>query len=114
MPCQFSNIVATQTFSSKTAALASTAVFTPTADGVFRVSLVLEAVVAGTVAANVSWTDGFNAQGVGSVASLDGAGNVITHTQAVAIRAKSGTSISVATVYTGGTYNLYVVVEQLI
>lgn len=118
MPCQFSNIVATQTFSNKTTALASTAIYTPSAKGVFRVSAVLECVSSGAqVQASASWTDGFAAQALGTIAFIDASGNVITKLGASAISVAAGDSISVSTSYPLGgsaTYNLYVVVEQLI
>jgi hypothetical protein len=108
------SIVAKQSFLSKTAALASTAIYTPTANGVFRVSVGLEITTGGTdnVTATVTWTDAYHSQTADMQKYSRGiydSGFWGVLTMPVA----SGNAIAISASYVSGSYNLYVVVEQL-
>ena len=108
-------IVAKQSYTGKTAALASTAIYTPAASGVFRVSVALENTTGGTdnVTATITWTDAYHSQTIDMQKYARG-----IYTSGfwgvIAIPVASGNAISISASYVSGTYDLYVVVEQLI
>lgn len=111
MACQFANIVASQTWTSQSSALSATTVYTPAAAGLFRVSAYLDGVVASQSASTtIAWTDSHQSRS----SSLNSLGNASAPSAQVLWSAASD-PIQVSTVFSGtGTYNLYVVVEQLI
>lgn len=106
------SIVAKQSFVSQTSSLGSTTIFTPSADGLFRISAYLERSSASFVSCTASWTDDYTSRSA-IVAEVDSNG-FQAGVGTIAIRAKSGDAISVSTSYAGtDAYDLYVVIEQL-
>jgi hypothetical protein len=113
-------IVAKQSWLAQSAALAATTIFTPTADGLFRVSAYIEVSVGSNrgPSAQMTWTDDHAAQNnSGLIGGVDTAGNwTINGNYATrAFRATNGNPIKIATTINAGsgTYDLYVVIEQL-
>lgn len=117
MPCQFSNIVATQTLTSQSSPLSEVAIYTPTSAGLFRVSIYMEAPTTNTDGApTVYWTDSYRSKSA-NLTNLQFTSGVPTPSSHV-FWSGSGQAISISTVFDvnsgTATYNLYVVVEQLI
>lgn len=113
-------IVAKQSWLSQSSALAATTIYTPSADGLFRVSAYIEVSSGSTRApsAQMTWTDDHAAQNnSGLLGGVDVAGNwTINGSFATrAFRATSGNPIQISTSLSAGTgtYDLYVVIEQL-
>jgi hypothetical protein len=110
-------VVASPSFLAQTSSLPATPVFTPVADGSFRVSAYITSPVpATTISVAIQWTDDFNSppnQPTFSFSSgLGPTGNA--GQGAVAIRAKAGTAITVLVSDPSSIeYNLYVTVEDL-
>lgn len=114
-------IVAKQSFLAQTNNFASTAVFTPSVTGLYRISVYLECPTTADIAVNVQFTDDrSNAQNA-TIAVLQ-TGKYLNQMAAsgslqgvASFRDTSGNAISVSTNnYAGtGTYDLYVVIEQL-
>jgi hypothetical protein len=113
-------IVAKQSWTSQSGALASTTVYTPSAAGLFRVSAYIEVSSGSTRApsASMTWTDDHAAQNnSGALGAVDASGNwTINGSYATrAFRVAANTDIKVSTSIGAGTgtYDLYVVIEQL-
>lgn len=111
------SIVAKQSWTAKNSALGSTTIYTPGSAGLFRMSAYLE-IASGTASVNafLAYTDDHHTPNstyysLGSLVSGDynNGGTV----QAYAFRS-AASAISVSTNYSGtGTYDFYVVLEQL-
>jgi hypothetical protein len=114
-------VVAKQSFLAQTNNFASVVIFTPSVSGLYRISVYLECATTADIDVNVQFTDDrSNAQdaeilsiNVGKYSATTAAGNSLTGV--ACFRATSGNAISVSTNdYAGtGTYDLYVVIEQL-
>ena len=119
MACvDLAQIVAKQSWIGRSSALGSTTIYTPAADGLYRVSAYLE-VASGTpsVTANIGYTDDhhtpsstYYSLGTFSSGEYNNGGTF----QAYTFRAKSGDAISVSTTYgSTGSFDFYVVLELL-
>lgn len=117
MPCQSTSIVASQTFSSQSSGLSATTVYTPSAAGLFRVSAYMEASTTNCDGAPVVyWTDTYRSKNA-TLENLQFSSGVPVASGHIFWSAASQ-PIQVSTVFDvnsgSATYNLYVVVEQLI
>lgn len=107
------NEVASQSFTSQTTALAATTVFTPSAVGLFRVSMYTNAASNPGVTITVSWTDpvfGANSVQFPQVSTINNSAN---NYGSAFLRVSANSNIQVSASAPSVTYNLYVVVEQL-
>ena len=122
-------IVATVALTSQTANISKTALYTPTADGVFRISAYMTMVVAGSTGA--WWLTGYwnddagaektliykvNATSKAPGASCNSADGTFCGPSVFVVNGKAGTPISYdvgAHAGATGTYDVFVVVEQL-
>ncbi len=114
-PC----VVASATLTNQTAAIPSTPIFTPTSDGIFRVSAYLSASASTSKSAYtyvlVGWTDENGPRKTGSQAYQNNSNAEFTN---FTLRDLAGQPLLYQTLYvpskgTGMTYNLYITVEQL-
>lgn len=109
MSAQVPKIEASQSFLNQSADLAATTVFTPSVDGMYRVSAYVRSVSGtGGAAARIGWTDEAGTTSTGL--NLAGSPGQCT----VPMKALAGTPITIqASIYSSCTYSLYVVVESL-
>lgn len=119
-------VVAAQSFLNRTASIAATTLYTPSADGTFRVSVYSEiTTTSGGGCPLLSWVDDFNTHTNQSLVQVDGGGACINSGGSGTpnygwatwiVRATSGNAISFS--FPGSTttpvvYSIYVTVEQL-
>ena len=111
MSAEVAAIVASQSWNAQTTALAETAVFTPAADGLYRLTVYLS-MSAGTggVTPHFYFTDDAGAQ----TRQFDPSNVNFPVSYEMLVKAKSGDAISVSTSITGSpTYDFYATVESL-
>lgn len=108
MPSSVANIVATQSFVGQTVSLASTAIYTPAAAGLFRVNIYVEKTGTGNLNPVVTWTDDYSA-------SSKGFTGLPFEISTFTVRSAAASAISVAAPISSGTptFSVYVVIEQL-
>ena len=129
-PTGGANIVATVSLTSQTANISKTALYTPTADGVFRISAYMTMVVPGSTGA--WWLTGYwdddagaeksliyklNATSKSPSASCNTATGTACTSSVFVVDGKAGMPISYdvgAHAGATGTYDVFIVVEQLI
>lgn len=113
-------VVESASFIGKNAALAATTIYTPAADGVYRLDYYVSASAAGVAAVTpqVIFQDDFVAQTVNLNATQSGFGNSNAQCAggSFTFKAKAGQNIQVATTIGAGgapTYNLYATLVAL-
>jgi len=114
-------IVAEQDFANQTATLPIITLFTPTTDGLFKLSAYLETGdgdPSHRVRASIAWTDDFRAESPeGAAIQIQGGTVGAQGTQGnVVLRAKAGTAITVSTstdTILATPYSLFVAIESL-
>jgi hypothetical protein len=109
-------IVAKQSYLAQSTALGSTTIYTPAAAGLFRISGYFESTGSNGGQLNVFWTDDHRAQAGGAVINTLASGGWGSNGsfQAITIRSAASNPITITTSFSGtGTYDVYVVVEQL-
>ena len=111
MPACSANIVATLNLTGQTSAISPTNLFTPSADGLFRVSVYIEVTGSGVATVDFPYTDGIGGNEVGAIGGSGGSGQG-NHW---CIRATSGNPIQYETHINSGspTYSLFMAVEQI-
>jgi hypothetical protein len=118
MSAQVPKIESSSSFTGQTSALATTTIFTPAADGLYRVNIYMS-VTAGmsipSVTAHLKWTDNGGAAQNNNQIQAAGVSPCSAATQSLPIFAKSGTNITIETSGLSGspTYDLLVSVESL-
>jgi hypothetical protein len=110
-----SRIKATKTFIAQTTSIPSTALFTPTAEGTFLVSIYMEQPTLTSesdVEGFLSWTDNFQTQPEQGIGEMEFGG--FTH-NAFVLHSVAGSPINFSTTAAASTtpYNVYAVVESL-
>ena len=111
MPSSVPNIVASGSYVNQTSALGTTALYTPTAAGLFRVSVFWEWTGGSGINPTVSWTSsrvGANSTNAGQIQASDTFMTVFTIQSA----ANQDISLSVA-IFSTPTWSLYYTIEQL-
>ena len=104
-------IVASQAWNGQTSALAQTAVFTPSASGLYRLTVYLSVESgSGGATPHFYWTDDAGSQ----TRQFDPSNTSFPVSYSMLVKAASGDAISVSVGVTGtNTYDLYAVVESL-
>jgi len=121
MACvDLAQIVASQSFTAQTSALSATTIYAPSAAGFFRLNVYVDGNNGNDVGANVQFTDDrSNAQNAAITFLQNGlwlnsVGDSGSLYGVTAFRSKASVAISVSTTFFGsGSYDLYVVLEQL-
>lgn len=110
MPASVPNIVASGSYVSQTVALTTTALYTPAADGLFRISVFYEW-SAGSINPTFSWTSdlvGANSTNAGQIQASNSFMTVFT----VQGKATHALNLAVA-IFSSPTWSLYYTIEQL-
>lgn len=108
-------IIVKQSFLAQSGSLSPTTIYTPASSALFRISgyLVGSAGMSGSPQVSVKYTDDLQAQDV--ILDLDFSHGIYGHLEGIGVF--RGTSSNVIQVYTtfggSGTYDLYIVLEQL-
>lgn len=112
-----SALVATQSFTGQTAALAATTIFTPSADGTFRVSLVCDNNPSNLTSPGVASLSYTNEYGTSLTVSTPNVGSNSSSEQlTLTVRAKANQPIQVSASVSGPgpyAYDVFVAIEQL-
>lgn len=111
MSAKVARVVATASFTNQSSALGTTTLFTPTADGQYRVNIYIsKRSGAGFIIGTLGWTDDAGAQTNADQIQAPGPGCYTRY-----LKAKANDAITIATSYSGGTptYDLYTCVEEL-
>ncbi len=117
MAASVPRIVANESFLNQTSAISPTSIFTPDADGNYRISAYIDfpsnALGVGTeIDASITFTDDFGSRQFDIEGTPGGSGSAVR-----TARLTASNPVQVSTAYTGSpspnNYNLFIVVEEL-